>query len=130
MVRHVSIWIMLILGVAVIEAQALTRTLAWEAPLTNTDGTPVAVTGYTMYRSVNGATFIKQGPMLGATTLTYTDPDVPTGDICYEVTAQNANGESARSNRACFSVPQAVPNPPTNLSVRGAVAAVKPAKHK
>jgi len=44
MVRRVSIWIMLILGVAVIEAQALTRTLAWEAPLTNTDGTPVAVT--------------------------------------------------------------------------------------
>ena len=113
-------------------AWALTRTLTWQAPTTNTDGTPAVVATYAMYRSSDGGvTFVKQLPLIPGTTLTYTDPNVPTGEFCYEVTASNANGESARSNRVCFSVPAAVPNAPTALSVSGTVGTVTaPSKRK
>lgn len=112
------------MSLAPVHAVALTKTLAWNASTLNTDGTPATIIGYKLYRSSdNGATFLKEFPMTGATILTFTDTAVPVGQICYEVTALNANGESARSNRVCFLVSESVPNAPTNLRENVPVAA-------
>ena len=118
--------IMLGLGLAASSVQAVTRTFTWNASITSTGNPDPLVTGYKMYRSTdNGMTFVAQLPTTAATVLTWTDPNVPTGTICYEVVAINAAGESARSNRVCFSMPGAVPRAPEALSVVEPVAAVK-----
>ena len=121
----------MILGIVQLAGAAnVARTLSWQAVTTNADGTPAVVTGYTMYRSSdNGVTFTKQIPNTGASVVTWTDTNVPTGNICYEVTALNAAGESTRSNRVCFSMPSAVPQAPTGLQVSGALAAIKAPSH-
>ena len=105
----------------------VSRTLAWNAVVTNTDGTPAALTGYQMYRSTdNGGTFAKQLPVIPPSVLVWTDAAVPAGNICYEVAAMNAVGESTRSNRVCFSMPTSIPNAPTGLSIVGGMVPVAP----
>lgn len=97
-------------------AQAVRKTLIWTAPTTNTDNTPAVVDNYNLYRSVDGGVTFTKLAIMNGTITTFADPNVPSGRICYEVTAMNGMGESARSNRACFSLPTAPPSPPTALS--------------
>ena len=116
-----------VLAQSVDPAAMISRTLTWSAVTTNTDGTPAALTGYQMYRSTdNGMTFVKQTPAVAPNTLTWTDQNVPPGNICYEVAALNAVGESSRSNRVCFSMPTSLPNAPVGLSVIGGMVPVMP----
>lgn len=105
----------LAVAASVSHAQAVSRTFLWDAPTQNTDGTPAVVDGYTVYRSVdNGVTFSKLGSTAALIT-TFTDPSVPAGQLCYQVTDFNLLGESAASNRVCFQVPTAKGKPPGNL---------------
>jgi hypothetical protein len=90
-------------------------TFAWNAPLTNADGSPAVIDNYVLYRSVDGGSTFMVLQTLPATVLTTSDPSIPNGTVCYQVTARNLKGESGPSNRLCFQVPTAVPMAPTNL---------------
>jgi fibronectin type 3 domain-containing protein len=101
------------------EAQATSLSFAWNAVTTNTDGSPGIVDTYNLYRSQDGgATFAKLTSVPGTVTAV-SDPAVPVGNICYQVTASNRAGESAASNRLCFQMPSARPQAPANLHTTG-----------
>lgn len=86
---------------------------AGTAKLTWTDPTPTgnagAPTGHNVYRSTNAAACSASntplpGPVyksIDTLSTSYDDTSVPdaNGTVCYEITAKNAGGESARSNR-------------------------------
>lgn len=105
----------LILIVNAVAAQALTINFAWDPPLANSDGSPLTIDGYTFYRSIDGGTSFTKLLTTSKNLTTATDAAVPPGNICYQVTAFNTQGESAASNRLCFQVPSAKPNAPSAL---------------
>src|SRR5215831_10613145 len=103
---------------------AVTLTFTWTPPTTDVDGAPAVIGFYTMYRSTDGGVTYSKFPcseqvsdtnLLG---LLCTDPSLPTGTDCYQVTASNLVGESTPSNRLCFQVPGAKPSSPTNLHTK------------
>ncbi len=104
---------LLIAGVA--QAEGLTKNLTWNAVTLNVDNTPGVVDNYILYRSTNGGTSFIPLVTVPGTVTTAVDANVPVGAICYIVTASNTQGESAASNRLCFQVPSAKPQPPLNL---------------
>ena len=73
-------------------------------------------TSYNLYRSVNGGAYsqLNSSPI---TTTSYTDTGLTNGtQYCYEATAVNSSGESAKSTSAC-----ATPcrnNPPARRPMR------------
>lgn len=99
-------------------AFALSKTLAWDAPTTNTDGTPATVESYTLYRMTPAVPGMLKLMAVPGTVKQVTDTNVPTGIVCYEVTATNQVKESDPSERLCLVLPSAKPNPPPNLKLR------------
>src|SRR5260370_14057853 len=78
--------------------------LAWNA----SSGTA----SYNLYRSVNGGAYsqLNTSPI---TTTSYTDSGLTNGTpYCYEATAMNSSGETAKSRPVC-ATPQPPPPPPT-----------------
>lgn len=131
MVRK-AIWFGAVVGV-LFAALVFGQTRYQSAVLTWDSLDPVA-TGVKVYRgSMNCTQLGPLAPLLDATgqpvslgvVTTYTDTTVPdvTGDVCYEITAFDAGGESLHSNRATKSVvgstppPPPVPAVPTGLNV-------------
>jgi hypothetical protein len=102
--------------VSVGTAHAATKTLTWDPVTTCTDGSPCTPSTYTLYRNTNGGPFAVIGTT-SAPVVSTTDPAVPVGLICYDVTAKNAvNGESAHSSPpVCLQQPAPTLAAPTNL---------------
>jgi hypothetical protein len=74
--------------------------------------TSTGAASYNLYRSVNGGAYsqLNTSPI---TTTSYTDSGLTNGtSYCYEATAVNSSGESAKSSPAC-ATPQPPPPPPT-----------------
>src|SRR6266436_2018015 len=72
-------------------------------------------TSYNLYRSVNGGAYsqLNSSPI---TTTSYTDTGLTNGtQYCYEATAVNSSGESAKSTSACATPQQPPPPPPMAL---------------
>lgn len=91
-------------------------TLTWNAPTTNTDGTPLTdLAGYKVYSGPKGAETLDStlGKVL---TFTKSYDILPTVSKCFYVTAFNTTGvESAPSNEGCVGKPGA----PINLVIKG-----------
>src|SRR5258705_10334839 len=71
---------------------------------------------YNLYRSVNGGAYsqLNTSPI---TTTSFTDSGLTNGTpYCYEATAVNSSGESAKSSPAC-ATPQPLPPPPTTTLI-------------
>jgi hypothetical protein len=103
-------------------ARADPPSLQWSAPTQNVDGSPVSVTAYTVYRSLDKClSFRPISPPIPGTTTRMVDTLAPVGWVCYRVTASNAHGESDASNTLLVEVqpapPTALPNSPTNLRI-------------
>lgn len=82
--------------------------LTWQDNSGNEDG-------FTIYR--DGKVISKVGP--NTTSFGETVIGVANQKVCYEVTAYNTAGESAKSNQSCATLPApvvTVPNPPTGLT--------------
>jgi len=89
---------------------APTATLAFAAPTTNADGTPV--TGpltYNLYQGTASGAEVKVASALAGTPIIVTTGLTDTTYYWY-VTAVNAAGESAPSNEACKTFPASVPS--------------------
>ncbi|MDH4053676.1 MAG: hypothetical protein OEU93_19075 [Rubrivivax sp.] len=97
-----------------------TATLGWTAPTTYTDGTPIteALT-YQVYQGVGaGSTKAKVGTPLAGTTRTISTGLLGGRVYCWQVSTVAASGESALSNEACKTFPQAPPSAPSGLSAQ------------
>jgi fibronectin type 3 domain-containing protein len=91
--------------------------LAWNAS--------TGAASYNLYRSVNGAAYsqLNTSPI---TTTSYTDIGLTNGTpYCYEVTAVNSSGESAKSSPAC-ATPQPPPPPPAISLIQKATFSRQP----
>src|SRR5712664_2617661 len=80
---------------------------------------------YNLYRSVNGGayTLLNTNPI---TTTSYTDSSLTNGTpYCYEATAVNSSGESAKSSPAC-ATPQPPPPPPAISVIQKATFSRQP----
>jgi uncharacterized protein YxeA len=87
-------------------AWALQAQLSWTDNSNNESG-------FKVYRSPDGTAPFVQIGSTAANVASFSDASAAAGN-CYEVTAFNAAGESARSNRACV---VAVPAAPGNVVV-------------
>src|SRR5437773_400457 len=82
-------------------------------------------TSYNLYRSVNGGAYsqLNSSPI---TTTSYTDTGLTNGtQYCYEATAVNSSGESAKSTSAC-ATPQQPPPPPSMALIQKATFSLQP----
>jgi hypothetical protein len=118
MLRSLMKWIFALVAMCAMlgTAQAASVTLAWNAPTTNTDGSPLTnLASYMVYRGVNGATPVGYGSVSGPTP-TFVDTMPAVGTNLYYVTAINSVGtESGPSNTVTFQMFQ-IPSPPTSVS--------------
>ena len=88
------------------------RTLVWEAPTVNADGSELTdLAGYKVYRN---------GALVGGTVATeYADNNLVDGQYCYTVTAVDQSGnESVSSNEVCTVVDSMAPGAPGGLSFK------------
>ena len=86
--------------------------IAGNSQVSLTWNTSAGAASYNLYRSVNGGAYsqLNTSPI---TTTSYTDSGLTNGTpCCYEATAVNSSGESAKSSPAC-ATPQPPPPPPT-----------------
>jgi hypothetical protein len=91
--------------------------LAWSAS--------TGAASYNLYRSVNGGAYsqLNTSPI---TTTSYTDSGLTNGTpYCYEATAVNSSGESAKSSPAC-ATPQPPPPPPAISLIQKATFSQEP----
>ena len=102
-------------------ADAASVRLAWEAPTTNVDGSPVTdLGGYWLYQRRDGEPYGGPVQTIAAPTTTATVTNLQPGvTYFWVVTAFDTGGnESAQSNEVSFSVPAAaLPGTATNLEV-------------
>jgi len=77
-----------------------TATLSWNAPTTNTDGTPVTgLTGYHIYYGITEGAMTQSVAVSGATTTSYEITGLTSGTWYFAVAADASDGtESAQSN--------------------------------
>lgn len=108
---------LLAFGISVALAAALTTTVTWTSPTTNTDGS--AITGpitYQLYVGPKGAEVKYKTPVTSPPYVLVPTP--PAGSqVCAEVTATVNAVESAPSAEVCANIPAPTPNPPTNVSI-------------
>lgn len=100
-------------------AFAATANLTWEAPTTNSDGSPLTdLASYKIYREVNGDGNFALLAGVAEPTTTYSDTTLSDGVFCYYVTAVDDTGnESGPSNTACKTIDTILPGSPANLQV-------------
>lgn len=101
-----------------VHAQAPSVTLTWTAPTQNTDGTAITQSlTYNVYQGPKGAEAATP-VATGVTALTWSGTAglQPGTTVCWEVTAQDSGGESAKSAEVCKTFAPSVPNPPSNLT--------------
>ena len=94
--------------------------LAWVAPTTNTDGSPLTdLDSYRVYRRPSATTgAYVQIAQVAAPATTYTDNSTVEGVNCYVVTAVDTAGNvSDFSNQACKTIDTLRPNAPSGLTV-------------
>lgn len=104
-------------------ALAEPRSVSWNLPTANTNGTPLPasqITRTTIYWGASQSAMTNSRAVTGAATSTVIDLAPGTYFIGAKVTA-NGN-ESAMSNVAQVTIAQPTPNPPTGLSVVPVVA--------
>jgi hypothetical protein len=76
-----------------------TANLSWSAPTTNTDGTPVGLTGYHIYYGTTQGAMTQSIAVSGATTTSYEITGLTSGTWYFAVAADASDGtESAQSN--------------------------------
>jgi hypothetical protein len=77
-----------------------TATLSWNAPTTNTDGTPVTtLTGYHVYYGTAQGAMTQSVAVTGAGTTSYEITGLTSGTWYFAVAADSSDGtESAQSN--------------------------------
>jgi hypothetical protein len=112
------------------------NTVSWTPPTKNDDGTTLTnLDSYGLYRGVGATTPTKLKTVPGAGVTSTTDSGLATGTYRYAVSAINADGvesilstvvstnatASTDTESVAFAV-QAVPNPPTGVTVTNAVA--------
>lgn len=90
-----------------------TAVLTWQAPVSNTDGTPIAAGSTITYSVYQGATKVATG----LTVLTFTSAPLAVGNVCWTVTDTIGGIESAQSPQVCVAVVAPTPNPPAGLTV-------------
>jgi hypothetical protein len=107
-------------------AHAATATIAWNAPTTATDSSPLtgaqAITSYQVWIATSSIASNTAATITGsATTTTQTVTASPGATIFARVKACNAAGCSDLSAEASKTLPLTVPNPPTNITVTIAI---------
>jgi hypothetical protein len=111
-------------------AHAATATIAWNAPTTATDSSPLtgaqAITSYQVWIATSSIASNTAAPPTAtitgsATTTTQTVTASPGATIFARVKACNAAGCSDLSAEASKTLPLTVPNPPTNITVTIAI---------
>lgn len=125
--RHeLQTWLVLAVLLLAGLAQAASVTLVWDAPTTNTDGSPLTdLGGYRLYQRQQGEPY-GSATTIAAPTTTGTASDLLAGvTYCWVVTAYDLSGhESERSHEVCFTVPApAGPGQATNLVLTWTVQA-------
>jgi len=102
--------LILIIMLAGCEARTAALTVSWDAPTTNTDGSPLTdLAGYNVY--INGT-------QVGTTQEVSFPVTLGNGSQCATVTAIDTNGnESAQSAAACIDIDELAPNPPDNVRI-------------
>lgn len=108
---------LLALAISAAFAAALTSTITWTPPTTNTDGTVISgpIT-YQLYVGAKGAEVKYKTPVTSPPYVLVPTP-APGTQVCVQVTA-TANGvESAPSAEVCAQIPQSIPNPPSNVTI-------------
>jgi hypothetical protein len=82
--------------VTVIASTNGTATLSWNAPTTNTDGTPVtALTGYHIYYGNTAGSMTQSVAVSGAATTSYEITGLASGTWYFSVAADAADGEES-----------------------------------
>ena len=93
----IILWIILIILVAIWEANAIT--LTWEAPTTNEDGTPLTdLGGYFLY-------FDRYKIDVGNVT-TFKFEEIPMALICFKVTAYDTSGNESKWEKVQCKTPE------------------------
>lgn len=93
-----------------VKGAAPTASLAFTAPTSNADGTPV--TGpltYNLYQATASGTEVKVATALAGSPITVSTGLTSATTFYWYVTAVNAGGESAPSNEACKTFPASPP---------------------
>jgi len=91
-----------------------TATLTWGAVTARTDGSPLGGSAtYQVYQGLQGATKTKVGSPISLTTLTINTGLSGGRTYCWQVSTVVGTEESALSNEACKTFPQAPPQAPT-----------------
>jgi hypothetical protein len=105
--------------VAAIPAYAANQAvLAWTAPTTYEDGTPIgAGLTFNVYQGLQGAAKVK-GPNVSATTVTINTGLLSGKTYCWNVTSALNSLESVPSNEACKTFPQSAPSAPASLTAQ------------
>jgi len=102
-----------------VAALAATLNIAWQAPTTCSDGSPIAqcpLTKFTIYSGLQGATkTVLANP--GPTTTGFAALNTPPGTWCVEMTASSAGGESAHTAEVCKTIAAPVPAAPSGVTL-------------
>ena len=81
-------------------------TLSWDAPTTNSNGTPLTdLAGFKVYHKLTAGAY-NATDMVDVGNVLTTDKTLPAGDYCFVATAYDTSGnESTYSNEVCDDIP-------------------------